>query len=245
MKLVNPRLLIVLLLSYALAMVALLPVSWLVPLFAEPLTRSGVQVKQPQGNIWQGSARVAEENIGEVALQWGLKWPLLLLLQAPFELRLSNNHLELSGVVAASPLGFSLSELNGYVDEQALAKLYQTYRADISGRLQLLDLAADVSWARRLGDASGQVTWSGGPLSIPVGRSQQTFEVPMMRGTLSSNSTEWLFDVRNNQNQQYITASLSADGLGSLSVKRELVADMNITIPGGGSSLLDISQQLF
>jgi hypothetical protein len=245
MKLVNFKLIALLIISYSLALVALTPVSWLLPLFEPRLQSVGVSLSEVDGSIWQGQGLVREKNIGYVNVQWKVNAASLLVLKLPIELTVSNSSLELQGELALSPFTVSVNNVSGYVDEVAFKNIYQSYRADISGRLRISELAAEVSWGNELKDASGELSWSGGPISIPVGRSVQDYQVPTMLGSISSDESQWLAEIMGSEKQEYIIASMNREGLATLSIKRILATEMDIPLPEGGSSLFDISQQVF
>jgi hypothetical protein len=244
MKLVNVKILALLVITYSIALIAMTPLSWLLPLVENQLTPMGVRVSQVEGSIWQGQGQISERTLGEAKVQWDIQLLPLLLLKAPIDLRITNSHADLNGTVAVSPFGVSVTGLSGHIDEKAFQSVYQPYRADISGRLQLNGVSADVSWGRKLGDASGELSWSGGPISFPVGRSIQSYEVPTMLGQLTSDENQWLVDIKGQQDQQFIQANLTREGMGTLSIKRNLATEMKIPIPGGGSSLFEVSQQV-
>lgn len=244
MKLVNIKILALLVISYSIALIAMTPLSWLLPLVENRLTPLGVSVSQVEGSIWQGQGQISERTLGNAKVQWDIQLLSLFLLKAPIDLKVSNSYADLEGTVAISPFGLSVSELSGYIDEKAFQSVYQPYRADLSGRLQLSGVSADVSWGRKLGDASGQLSWSGGPISFPVGRSVQSYQVPTMLGELTSDDSQWLVDIKGQQDQQFIQAYLTREGMGTLSIKRVLATEMNIPLPGGGSSLFEVSQQV-
>ena len=214
MKLVNIKILAILVFSYSLALVAMTPLSWLLPFVEGQLAPMGVKVSQAEGSIWQGSANVAERNIGQVQVDWDVRLGSLFLLSFPVDLQINNAHMNIEGLVSAGIGGLKLEGFEGHIDEKAAERIYKTYRADLSGRLQLSDVSANVSWGRKLGDASGELSWSGGPISFPVGRSTQNFEVPMMLGEITSDDNEWRVDVSNTSDQPYIAASVSKEGHG-------------------------------
>jgi hypothetical protein len=245
MKLVNFKLIALLVISYSIALVALTPVSWLLPMFEPRLQAVGVSLSEVDGNIWQGQGLVREKTIGFVNVSWDVNIASLLLLKLPINLTVSNSNLEVQGQVAVSPFTVSIADVSGYIDEVALKNVYQAYRADISGRLKITDVAAEISWSNELKDASGELSWSGGPISIPVGRSVQSYQVPTMLGTISSDESQWLAQITGTDQQEYILASLNREGMANLSIKRVLATEMEIPLPSGGSSLFDMSQQVF
>ena len=244
MKLVNFKLIALFVVSYSLALIAFTPLSWLMPMVEPKLNAQAISTSAVHGNIWRGQAIVRSRYVSEVNLSWRLKPAGMLLFKLPIELSVTSNDMDLHGLVSLSPFSVSVADLSGYLDERAALPIYSRYGVKISGRLQLDAVSADMSWSQKLGDASGSMSWSGGPLSLPVGRSTQNYEVPTMFGELSSDETQWLVSVLGSKQQEYIRANLTREGMGTLSVKRQLATEMNIPVPGNGSSLIDISQQV-
>ncbi|MDX1474645.1 MAG: type II secretion system protein N [Reinekea sp.] len=245
MKLVNIKILALLVISYSIALVAMTPLSWLLPYVQPQLAAVGVQLTDVEGSIWQGEGVLTERNVGSAQVKWDVNAIQIPLLRLPIDLHVTNNAADVHAIVTLTPFNLSVDNLNGYVDEVLFKSVYQTYRADIKGRLQLDNVHAKLSWNKSLGDASGALSWSGGPVSLPVGRSTQTFEVPTMFGQITSSDNQWGVNIAGANQQQYITAQLDGTGVATLSVKRVLATEMKISVPGNGSSLLDISQQVF
>ncbi len=245
MKLINLKIIALLVASYSIAMIALTPLSWILPLAESRLSAIGIQVSEPKGTIWAGQAVLKEKNIRQMNVQWDLNLLSLLLLKLPIDLQLSNAHASLSGQAMLSFGGLSLIEWSGYVDEKAFEQIYKRYRTDLSGRLQLNDVSASMTWGRELKEANGGATWSGGAAQIPVGRSQQNFDVPMMIGTISSDEELWKFIASSSGGEKFIEATLSREGEAVAAVKSALAKAMDIPIPDMGENIQKISLKVF
>lgn len=245
MKYLNFKYILLFVVAYIIALVALFPIRWIVPSVTPLLSSAGLSVNQVEGSVWKGKAFVKHKQIGDITLQWQSKPLHLLRLALPMEIEATGQYFKVKGVVAPSVSGVEASGLTGYVDEQALEPFVSPYRINLQGRLQIDELAAHSSWKYELGEASGNLTYSGGPISVPVGRSQETYEVPMMLGELTSDEKQWQLQINGSDKQVFIVASLERNGLATLSVKRTLAEVMNIPLPAGGRSLFDVSQQVF
>lgn len=245
MKYFNVRLISLFIICYALALAALTPIQWLMPIIEPRVSPLGVTIEHAEGSIWSGSGLVKVKPYGSAAVDWDVQVLGMLLLRLPINLDIVNEDLDVSAKITPSLTGLAVSNVNGYVDDGAVEQITKSYNSNISGRLKLDNLSANASWSLKLGEASGNVSWSGGDIAIPVGRTKQNYEVPMMLGGISSDDTKWLLDIRGQSGQEYIGISLLRDGLATLSVKRQLATDMNIPIPGNGQSLMDISQKVF
>lgn len=245
MKFINVKWVFLFVLVYALSIIVTVPIQYVLPYAQNGLSTAGITVQSANGSVWSGQGRLSHRQLGSLNVTWHTQPFSLLLLKLPITLTVSNPTLSLTGQVTPSLAGISVQGLSGYVDDAAATPWLQPNRIALNGRLQLDEVAVSSSWQFELGDANGQATWSGGAISLPVGRQVQSFEVPMMLGELTSNEKEWFFAIDSSDGQRFIDATLSRDGLASLSVKRVLAEAMSLPIPAGGQSLFDISQQVF
>lgn len=245
MKYLNFKYILLFIVVYVFALAAMFPVKWAVPTLEPMLSSVGVSLGQVEGSIWQGKAVVSHKQMGDVQVKWRSKPWHLFRLALPIDVTAVGQYFDFKALVAPSVFGLTVSDLTGYVDEQALTPWLQPYRVSLQGRLQVDQLSVESSWRYKLGDASGSVSYSGGPISVPVGRSVQQYQVPTMIGQLSSNEQQWQMLITDTNKQEFIAISLERTGLGTLSVKRALAEVMDIPLPPGGRSLLDVSQQVF
>ncbi|EAR09495.1 type II secretion system protein N [Reinekea blandensis] len=238
MKLVNLKILALLVISYSLALVAMIPLSWLTPLVEPQLNQAGVRLNQMEGNLWSGQGQIIERQLGTVNVQWDTRASGLFRLALPVDVTLSNTYLDVSGELGLSPFGLSVTDVSGHVDEKAFESVYRSYRATLSGRLQLNGVSADIGWNRRLGDASGDLSWSGGPVTVPVGRSTQTYNVPTLLGTIQSDDRGWKAEVTGPDQAIMLEADLTRDWVATYAVKTALAQAMDIPLPDMGDNLL-------
>lgn len=230
---------------YLLALVATVPLSWVISV-AEPSLRSaGVRLEQPQGNIWQGQSRVVVPNSPEFTLEWQVKPLGLLTARLPYDVRVSSPALDVSGQIQLRPTGVGVEQVSGYVDEAAFAQITRAYNSTLQGRLVISDLSANAGWGGALGDAAGELSWSGGPVEVPMGRSRQQFDVPQMQGDITSDDTAWRVAIDALDNTSLIRAQLSREGQGQVTVQRAMAERLGVPVPGGRETLVEISQKVF
>ncbi|PTY36288.1 hypothetical protein BGP77_02965 [Saccharospirillum sp. MSK14-1] len=241
---INLRLVAFFFAVYFLALIAMIPLSWLRHFFDPALQAAGIRVEQLDGSLWSGEARLQAPHIPSLQLDWQAQPLYLLTLRLPYQWQLSNTALELTGRVTVKPSGVRLDDVSGYIDDVAFADIASTYGADIQGRLRLSDVDVSASWRAQPGDLDGEFSWSGGAVSVPFGSRREQFEVPQMQGLLASDDNGWQADIRAMDNTSLINARLSQEGLGSLSVKRALAERLNLPIPAGRETLFEISQQV-
>lgn len=242
----NLRLLILFVAVYLVALVAMTPLGW-VQQYAEPMLRAqGIELHDTHGNIWQGASQLTVQRSQSVEVEWNTRPLGILTGRLPVDIQVSNPFLDISGQVQIKPGGVALDGVSGYIDEPAFARFAQAYNATLQGRLTASDLSAQIGWDGSLGDANGDLAWSGGLVSVKMGRSSQAFEVPQMRGDISSDDQAWSVLITALDNTPLITAELARDGNARVKVQRVLAERMNIPIPGGGrDTLVEMTQKVF
>lgn len=241
---INLRLVAFFFAVYLLALLAMTPLSWLRHFFDPALQAAGIRVEQLEGSLWSGAARLQGPQLPVLQLHWQAQPLYLLTLRLPFNWQLSNTDIELDGRFTVKPSGASLDGVNGYLDDAAFTHIASAYGADIAGRLRLDDVSVSASWTATPKDLAGELSWSGGPVRVPFGNRDQSFQVPQLQGQLSSNANGWQALVLALDETPLIDATLSREGLGSLSVKRALAERLNLAIPAGRETLFEISQQV-
>ena len=245
MKVAKIKWVILLVISYSLALAALAPLQWLLPLAGPRLASLGVTLEEPDGTLWQGEALVRLKSYGYAKVDWDVQLLGLLSLKLPVQVSVQNAQMAVTGRLLVKPAGLAIENLTGYLDDTLFAPIYSAYKASLSGRLQLDSVSAEVGWGKQLGALHGSLTWSGGPVGIPMGRTVQNYPVPMLFGQLASNDQGWTLRVQGERQQDYINIALTPAGLATLTVQRTLAEDMAIRVPGNGTTLFDISQQVF
>lgn len=242
---INIKLVVLFVAVYLLTLVATVPLSWVIS-FADPMLRSaGIRLEQPQGNIWQGQSQVLVPNSPEFNLEWQVKPMGLLTARLPYDVHLFSPALDVSGEIQVRPTGVGVHQVSGYVDEAAFAEITRAYNSTLQGRLVVSDLSASAGWGGALGDASGDLSWSGGPVEVPMGRSRQQFDVPQMQGQISSDDAAWRVAIDALDNTSLIQAELSREGQGQVTVQRAMAERLGIPVPGGRETLVEISQKVF
>jgi hypothetical protein len=245
MKVVKIKWVILLVISYSLALVVLAPLQWLLPLVAPTLANLGVTLEEPDGNLWQGEALVRRKPYGFAKVDWDVQFVGLLALKLPVQVSLQNSQMAVTGLLLVKPAGVAVENVTGYLDDALFEPIYSAYKAKLSGRLQLDSVSAAIGWGKQLGALNGALTWSGGPVGIPMGRAVQNYQVPTLFGQLAADDQGWSLSVQGERQQTYMNMSLTPVGLAKLTVQRTLADDMAIGVPGNGTTLFDISQQVF
>lgn len=242
---INLRLVAFFFVVYLLALAALTPLSWLRQFFEPGLQSAGVRLENLEGSLWQGRAAVRAPQVAPLQLSWQSQPLYLLSARLPYQLTVRNTDLELDGRLVLKAGGASLEQVNGYIDDPAFAEIAASYGAEVRGRLRLDDVSASAGWGGSLGELGGDLSWSGGPVTVPFGSRNQTFQVPQMQGQLSSDDSGWQARVRAMDATPLIAADLGRDGMASLSVQRALAERLDLVVPAGRDTLLEVTQQVF
>jgi hypothetical protein len=242
---INLRLCVLFVAVYLLTLVATVPLSWVLR-YADPVLRAqGISLEQAQGNIWQGSGLLRAPNSPELNLEWQARPLGLFTARLPYDLRVWGTALDVSGQLALRPTGVGLGNVSGYVDDAAFASITRAYNSTLQGRLVISGLNASVGWGGSLGDAAGDLSWSGGPAEVPMGRSRQQFDVPQMQGLITSDDSAWRVAIDDLSDTSLIQAEVGRDGQGRVTVQRALAEQLGIPVPGGRATLIEISQKVF
>ncbi|MEX0623730.1 type II secretion system protein N [Saccharospirillum sp.] len=242
---INLKLVVLFVAVYLLALVVTVPLSWVIH-YGDPMLRSlGIRLEQAQGNIWQGEGQVLVPNSPAFNLEWHARPLGLLTARLPYDVRVSSPALDVSGQILLRPTGVGIEQVSGYVDEAAFAQVTRAYNSTLQGRLVISELNASAGWGGSLGDASGDLSWSGGPVEVPMGGSRQQFDVPQMQGQISSDETAWRVAIDALDNTSLIQAELSREGQGQVTVQRAMAERLGIPVPGGRDTLVEISQKVF
>lgn len=242
---INIKLIGLFVLVYLVALAVTTPLSWVKQYIEPVLQAQGVRLVELQGNLWRGSGQVQVPQQPPYQVEWQSRPVELLLARLPYQLSVSTPFVDVNGRVLLKPLGLAIEDFSGHVDEGQYSRILSNFNAGIQGRLVFEDVSADSSWRLALGDASGQLSWSGGPLSLRFGSSNQRFEVPQMAGMILSDDEAWRLNIAGLNGESYIESRLERDGMGVVEVRRVLADQMNLSIPGSSPILVELAQKVF
>lgn len=242
---INIKLIGIFVLVYLVALVATTPLSWVKQYIDPVLQAQGVRLVELQGNIWRGSGQIQVPQQPAYQVEWRSQPLELFLARLPYQLSVTTPFVDVKGRVLLKPLGLAVEGFSGHVDEGQYSRVLANFNADIQGRLVFDDVAADSSWRFDLGEATGHLSWSGGPLSLRFGSSNQRFEVPQMAGVILSDDNAWRLNIAGLNGESFIESRLEREGTGVVEVRRVLADQMNLSIPGSGPILVELAQKVF
>ena len=191
-----------------------------------------VQISQPTGTLWQGSATVRDRTLGEFDARWTLTQPLSLLLgQLNLDVSVDgeplrvNGHAQLKGLWQGTPSDVSFTDFDGYMDATVLSPLLSPQQVSLNGDFELSGLNGSVSVQdKQLLSVSGQLVYSGGQVTYPLQRGkQQTADLPMLIATAETLGDNVLVPVVTDEGNPIGEAYLQPDGWGGVRVLRRAI----------------------
>lgn len=242
---INLKLIGLFLVVYLVALVLTTPLSWVKPYIDPVLQAQGIRLVDLHGNLWRGSGLVQVPMQPDYQVEWRSQPSELILARLPYQLSVTTPYVEIDGRVLLKLGGLALEGFTGYVDDGQYSRILADLNADIQGRLVFDEVSADGSWGLDLGEATGQFSWSGGPLKLRFGSSDQRFEVPQMAGMILSDDNAWRLNIAGLNGESFIESRLERNGSGVVEVRRVLADQMNLSIPGSSPILVELSQKVF
>lgn len=238
-------LLLVVLASYLITLVLTIPAN-LVWSQVSPMVRiPGLSVSSVQGQIWKGRANVNWRQ-QEAQLHWDIKGWYLLLGSLNGDIKVEGMGVAIDSRFDVNFSGFELQALNGYLDDQWINPELTQNRVSFNGRIWMEDLIFQGRWDRLLTDAQGQVRWTGGPVSYPVGRDVHRPEIVPLTASLQTSEQGVQLLVQDPDKNRVVTGLLDHEGWGSLQVYKQLLVLAGEPWPESGRDLiLDLKQKVF
>jgi general secretion pathway protein N len=238
-------LIIVALVSYLLSLLVTVPASLIWRQLESRIQIQGLEISSVQGQLWQGSA-VVNWRQQNAQVNWSLNgWPLLIGRLA------GDVNIKAAGLDVASDLSVGLSEfqlesVSGYIDEVWINPELRRNRVAVSGRLWLEQLIVTGEWQTLITQAEGELRWTGGEVSYPVGRAIHSPDIAPLSARVSSNEKGIQLVVSDADQTQVLSGLLDTQGWGTLTVYKHLLALAGEPWPEGGRDIvLDLKQKVF
>lgn len=146
-----------------------------------------LKVQNVGGTLWDGFA-VGKMNRGPVrgthVLTWDLNPLRLLMADVSIDLGAEGGAYKVDGSAHYGAFGKGVSDLNGEVDIALINDVLKQFGAKASGELVIQNMTLEFGSGTTVNEASGQLTWAGGPVSYKQGRNSQNLELPAVQGVL-------------------------------------------------------------
>lgn len=204
--------------------------------FVEPqLQGLPVHISQVRGTVWQGNMRVALPalpELGDIEGKWQLQ-PVGLLAG---KLQLSLN-LETSDLRLQLPLSFTAKQVvvdgaQGYLDFTPLKPIFMRERGNAEGAVELRNLQAKISLEPLLiQELAGQMTYTGGAVSLLVDGRPVNAEMPPLIGVLSKEQDQAQLQTSTAEDVSLFSAFVKDNGWAGLAIKRSFIDVLGQTWP--------------
>ena len=150
-----------------------------------------VRLLQAAGTLWSGEADLLVQGFPVGRLSWRWRPGALLGGRVGIEWALNAPGYRLHGNAAAAPSTLALNAVRGTVEEPALRRVLAAYDIVPSGNLTINTLDVPELTLDNAGNlltisASGQLTWSGGPVTYRLSGVTRTVDLPPLEGALST-----------------------------------------------------------
>lgn len=221
------------LLSLLVFLVLTVPLHFVWPYLKPELGRLPVSIQYVAGTIWNGQLQAKERQLGEIQLDWTVSpWSIFALAPAA-ELSLSNDQLNLEGEVKVSlDQVVELNNFQGYLDIELMKSALKRDRVEVAGELELSGLNAVWNQQEKsLGGLTGQLIFSGGPASFPMGRKITSVDVPLLVGQMHMEGDQAVLDIMDEAQLELGQAFLKPDGWGGVAIRRRFIDAVGQTWP--------------
>ena len=202
-------------------------------------------VSRIAGTVWDGQVQLQYASMLPSDVTWQVALPELLSGRLPFAATMTGDAHDLKITGSANLSELRIDTLQGTLDGQYLSQYGQRYQIQLAGSLNILSLHLTTTPRWPL-DVAGQLTWSGGAVSIPGPSGRQYLQLPALSGQLTMQDqnlqlqvSETTSDFSSNSAsnfasnaQELLTVTLQPSGWAKVAIKRRMFKLANIAFPG-------------
>lgn len=198
-----------------------IPAAWLISKFY----KNNQVLKNVSGNIWQGQADWQKGNL-KGSLNWKTRPLDLFLLRLGAQIEVHSGNTQLEGKVGYG-LGqkIIIQHLNGQIAPETLKTIVDWQWPSNAIQLQNIDVNFDKK--QGFSQVEGQLQWTGGELVYTYAQRQDRMNVPSLKGRLSDENGQLVFDIRDQRDQKMIALALDS----SLMLNAQLTQRLLLNIP--------------
>jgi hypothetical protein len=197
----------------------------------------GLVVSRVAGTVWDGQAQLQYASMLPGNVTWQVSLSGLLSGQLPFAATIAGDAHDLAMTGSASLSQLNIDTLKGTLDGRYLSQYGQRYQMQLAGELNILNLSLITNQRWPL-DATGNLTWSGGAVSIPGPGGRQYLQLPALRGQLTmldQNLQLQIHDTTSDTGQELLSVVLQPSGWAKVAIKTRMFKLANINLPGSQS----------
>jgi hypothetical protein len=226
--------------------VALLPASLVWRSLGSSLTGLPLVAEQVGGTLWKGFVLTRIQDplaAGPLVVQWDLKALRLLMGEVALDMKLEGGQYRLQGSGYWGLWGKGVTGMNGDVKAAMLEQTLSGFGVSAQGEVKVVDVSVGFS-GNRVTSATGNVNWSGGPVSVSGG--PQNLDFPGIKGELGDVEGDLIVAVTETRGNQPLgeLSLMPEQGLAGVKVLRRV---MSLAGMGSGDEdkvLLNLQQPL-
>ncbi|WP_157496713.1 type II secretion system protein N [Hahella ganghwensis] len=213
-------------LSYFIALVLYMPVSFAWGYVQEwlPLQQLPVKVQQTNGTLWDGEALLSSRQLSGV-IDWQLAPQSLITSDSLVNIDFRSDRISLTSQGALRNFEQAELDANLELDLAALNPLLRQHRLNLSGVLtiQRLSTVVDLNTGKPL-ELKGQGRWEGGSVSYPMGREVQSTVMPPLVGQITQVGQDISLEVTEEESGKAVMqAQMGPDGVAKIQIRRRLL----------------------
>lgn len=194
-----------------------------------------VQVTQVRGSIWQGNARLLVPQLSELgAIQghWQVQPWSLFRAKLQVQLDLETSDLRLQLPLTLAPNQIAIDAGHGYLDLVALKPILARERGSAEGAVELQRLQAKVALDPVLIETmAGQLTYTGGAVSILIDNKPVNSSMPPLLGQLTNADGQTKLQASTIEGLSLFDAFIKDDGWAGIIIKRNFIDALGQTWP--------------
>jgi len=214
------------LLSLLLFLLATLPINFIWQKAIAPQLKGQsipVKVLALEGTIWDGQALVRYQQI-ESIIDWDTALSGLFTLSLPLNVSVNSQAgiMKLNADIGLSSTHVEL--VSADIDLEPLTPLFRRQRVKLSGQFVARGIQLEIV-GKQITQANGLLSWSGGDIAYPAGRSVHERTLPMFKAKLETKSNGDIYIGMRDTDASFdlIEGSLDLKGSAMLKVKRRLL----------------------
>lgn len=206
-----------------------------------------VSVDRVSGTVWNGfvTGRLRHELApGPVVIRWNLKALHLLLGEAVLDLGVEGAQYRLQGQGYWGLWGKGLQDFNGDIRMAMLEQALTQFGVSAGGAVKIEGLTVKFA-GNRVGQADGQINWSGGQVQVSGPDGTQVLDFPGVQGKLEARDGNLFVNVTETRNNKPLgeLSLLPEQGLAGVKVLKRVMVLAGFDAGGDEDRVLVSLQQ--
>jgi hypothetical protein len=208
----------------------------------------GATLSDVRGTLWSGSGELSFEGRPLGALTYRFKPLDLVLARASYDATLVSDTVDLTARLSAT-VAAALAELSGRVDSAALRELLGRYDLVIGGTFETRQLSIVQPWTRGIPNVTGELRWTGAPVSYRLGTVTHRITLPPLTGFIDSAAGQAeMTAYESNRDTPLLLARVGDDGWVTIGITKRFTQLLGQPWAGSDADhavVLEVQEQLF